>query len=58
MILFGNMCRCRFDNEDEERIETSFGSLFLSVLTMAYAMVGLFDPEVRTLRLSFVASEI
>eukprot|EP00210_Caulerpa_lentillifera_P008149 g7783.t1 len=47
--LSPSMFRCYHefasDMEDMEKVKSSFGTLFRSILTMAYAMVGLFDPE-------------
>eukprot|EP00210_Caulerpa_lentillifera_P003382 g3226.t1 len=38
--------QCLSKKEDDERIVESFNTPLRSILTMAYAMVGLFDPEV------------
>eukprot|EP00210_Caulerpa_lentillifera_P003373 g3217.t1 len=44
--IFKDYHKCASEKEDNDRVLESFRTPFLSVLTMAYAMVGLFDPEV------------
>eukprot|EP00210_Caulerpa_lentillifera_P003381 g3225.t1 len=43
---FTNNHECITRKGDDERIVESFNTPFRSILTMAYAMVGLFDPEI------------
>lgn len=42
------MCCFRIEYADEKQSIDSFETVQKSILTMAYAMVGLFDPEVES----------